>query len=82
MADSGKPLISTEDIGTMFARMEDILVVNRALLEKLTYRIAKWNVVQKIGDVCVEVVRLLSLSFSFSLSHFHLRPFSRMEYTY
>lgn len=56
MAESGKPLISMEDISTMFSRMEDILTINRALLAKLTMRIAKWNVVQKIGDVCVDVL--------------------------
>lgn len=56
MVDSGKPLISADDISVLFARLEDILFVNRALLEKLTMRIAKWNMVQKIGDVCIEVV--------------------------
>lgn len=56
MVDAGKPLIPMEDINSMFSRLEQILTVNGALLEKLTLRIAKWNVVQKIGDVCVDVV--------------------------
>jgi len=56
MAESGKPLISLDDISTLFSRIEDILVVNRPLLEKLTLRIAKWNVIQKIGDVSLEVL--------------------------
>jgi len=56
MVDTGRPLISTEDISMLFSHLEDILVVNRALLEKLTFRIAKWSVVQKIGDVFTETL--------------------------
>jgi len=56
LVDTGKPLCSMEDINVMFAKMEDILVVNRALMENFEKRVAKWSVDHIIGDVFVEAL--------------------------
>ncbi len=56
MAESGRPLISLDDINVMFAQLEKIASFNERLLTKLKYRIEKWNAEQTIADVFVNIV--------------------------
>eukprot|EP01133_Synstelium_polycarpum_P015509 gene15509-18420_t len=49
-------LISEEDVETIFGCHEIILTYNRELCRRIVERVDRWNVVQKLGDVLIEIV--------------------------
>ncbi len=47
--DSSNPILTENEIRTIFSEIESILNYNRLLLKQLEERVAKWSVSQKLG---------------------------------
>lgn len=59
MAQTKHPLISAEDVKTLFSNVEIIFAYNSMLLEGLKSRMNSWSSQQKIGDVFLSMADFL-----------------------
>src|SRR4051812_33709994 len=57
--ESGKGIIPPEDIKSIFSNLEDIYAYNANFLEKLDARVSNWSVESLIGDIFLDMVRML-----------------------
>lgn len=54
---SPDPIISKDELATLFSNLEIILSLNEVMCDEIRGRLAAWSVQQKIGDVLLRYVR-------------------------
>lgn len=58
---SGKPIISNDEIKTIFSNIQIILGYNDALLEDLREKIGSWHPAQMVGDVFLKMAAFMKV---------------------
>lgn len=81
------PLLSKDELNTIFSNLETIINLNEVLCGEISERLQNWNDRQKLGDVFVRwVFHFVFLSFSFwlisSLYFYMQAPLLRMYQPY
>lgn len=51
--ESGKPLISADDVFVLFAQLEEILCFNKKVLALIQEKVSKWHIGSLIGDLFI-----------------------------
>lgn len=55
-ATSSNPIISFEDVITIFSNIENIFNINSTVLEELEVKMANWSSSQTLGDLFLKIV--------------------------
>ena len=55
------PILTMEEIGTIFSNIVTIFEFNQKLLASISERIARWSYTQKLGDIFLEMAPFLSI---------------------
>lgn len=55
------PILTSEELTTIFSNIQTILEFNQKLLQSLKERLDNWSPIQKVGDVFLEMAPFLSV---------------------
>lgn len=59
LSETEEPVLAREEIDDLFSNVEEIREKNATLLRRLEERVSTWHVDSTIGDVFVQLVRVL-----------------------